>query len=81
MNKEEFLSAASSRAEVDIKLAERLYESFVVTATKALRCGEDICLPGVGQIALKDTFDKNDGKRPIKKPVVRFSKAYIDLFN
>lgn len=35
----------------------------------------------VGQIALKDRFDKNDGKRLIKKPVVRFSKAYIDLFN
>ena len=47
MNKEEFLSAASSRTEVDIKLAERLYESFVVTATKALRCGEDVCLPGL----------------------------------
>ncbi|MBQ8319245.1 MAG: HU family DNA-binding protein [Clostridia bacterium] len=90
MNKTEFIKAMAVKAGFTVKDAAIAFEAMLETMTELLKAGEKIQIIGVGGISLKDVPAKN-GINPqtkekvaipaCKKPVVKFSGSYKDLFN
>ena len=90
MNKGELIKAMAEKAGFTNKDAAVAYEAFVATVTEALKNGEKVQLVGFGTIEVKDVPAKT-GINPqtkaaveipaCKKPVMKFGKAYKDLFN
>ena len=90
MNKGEFIKAMADKAGFTQKDAAAAYEAFVNTVTEALKAGDKVQLIGFGSFELKEVPAK-EGINPqtkekvqiaaCKKPVMKFGKAYKDLFN
>ena len=90
MNKGELIKAMAEKAGFTNKDAAAAYEAFVATVTDALKAGDKVQLVGFGTFEVKDVPAKV-GINPItkekvnvpacKKPVLKFGKAYKDLFN
>ncbi len=90
MNKGELIKAMAEKAGFSQKDAAAAYDAFVSAVTDALKAGEKVQLVGFGTFEVKDVAAKT-GINPqtkasveipaCKKPVMKFGKAYKDLFN
>ena len=90
MNKGELIKAIAEKANFTNKDAAIAYDALVEVVTEALKKGEKVQLVGFGTIEVKDVPAKT-GINPrtkasvaipaCKKPVMKFGKAYKDLFN
>lgn len=90
MNKGEFIKAVAERADLSVKEATVAFDAVVATITDALKNGEKISLVGFGSFELKSKAAR-EGINPqtkekvsipaSKAPVLKFGKAYKDLFN
>ncbi len=90
MNKGELIKAMAEKAGFTNKDAAAAYDAFVATVTEALKKGEKVQLVGFGTMEVKDVPAKT-GINPqtkaavaipaCKKPVMKFGKAYKELFN
>lgn len=90
MNKGELVKAVAERAGFTAKDTGVFYDALVATITETLKKGEKIQLVGFGNFEMK-TVPAKEGINPqtkakvkipaCKKPVVKFGKAYKDLFN
>ena len=90
MNKGELIKAMADKAGFTNKDAAIAYEAFVDVVTEALKAGEKVSLVGFGTIEVKNVEAKT-GVNPqtgakveiaaCKKPVMKFGKAYKDIFN
>ena len=90
MNKSELIKAVAEKAGFTNKDVAEVYEALIETITDALKNGEKIQLVGFGTIEVKDVPAKTginpQTKAPVeipacKKPVMKFGKAYKELFN
>ena len=90
MNKGELIKVMAEKAGFTNKDAATAYEAFVEAVTEALKAGEKVQLVGFGTFELKNVEAKT-GINPqtkekveiaaCKKPVMKFGKAYKELFN
>jgi DNA-binding protein HU-beta len=90
MNKGELIKVMAEKAGFTNKDASIAYEAFVETVTEALKAGDKVQLAGFGSFEVKDVPAK-EGINPktkekvaiaaCKKPVMKFGKAYKELFN
>ena len=90
MNKGELIKAMAEKAGFTNKDAAIAYEAMVDAITEALKNGEKVQLVGFGTIEVKDVAAKvginpqtkeNVAIPACKKPVMKFGKAYKELFN
>ena len=90
MNKGELIKAMADKAGFSQKDATIAYEAFVEVVTKALQAGDKVQLAGFGsfevkEVAAKTGINPKTGEKveiaASKKPVMKFGKAYKDLFN
>ncbi len=90
MNKGELIKAMAEKAGLSQKDAAAAYEALVASVTEALKAGEKVQLVGFGTVEVKEVAAKTginpQTKAPVaipacKKPVMKFGKAYKDLFN
>ena len=90
MNKGELIKAMAEKAGFTNKDAAAAYEAFVATVTDALKAGDKVQLVGFGTFEVKEVAAKtgiNPQKKEkvaiaaCKKPVMKFGKAYKELFN
>lgn len=90
MNKGELIKAMAAKAGFTVKDATIAYDALIESMTEALKAGEKIQLVGLGTIEVKEVPAKT-GINPqtkekvaiaaCKKPVMKFGKAYKELFN
>ena len=90
MNKGELMKAAAKKADFSVKDITIAYYALLDSITEALKNGEKVQLVGLGTIEVKEVAAKT-GINPktkeaveipaCKKPVMKFGKAYKDLFN
>ena len=90
MNKGEFIKAIAEKAGFSNRDAGIAYDAFIDVLTDALKAGEKVSLVGFGTFEVKDV-DAKVGVNPqtgekvdiaaCKKPVMKFGKAYKDIFN
>ena len=90
MNKGELIKAMAEKAGFTNKDAAIAYEALVDSITEALKNGEKVQLVGFGTIEVQEVAAK-EGINPqtkekvaiaaCKKPVMKFGKAYKELFN
>ncbi len=90
MNKGELIKAMAEKTGFSAKDAAAAYEAFVASVTEALKAGEKVQLVGFGSFEVKEVAAKT-GINPqtkekveiaaCKKPVMKFGKAYKELFN
>jgi DNA-binding protein HU-beta len=90
MNKGELMKAADKKADFSVKDITIAYDALLDSITEALKNGEKVQLVGLGSIEVKEVAAKT-GINPktkeaveipaCKKPVMKFGKAYKDLFN
>ena len=90
MNKGELIKAMADKAGFTNKDAAIAYDAFIATITEALKAGEKVNLVGFGSFEVKEVAAKTginpQTKAPVeipacKKPVMKFGKAYKELFN
>lgn len=90
MNKGEFIRAMADNAELTLKEATVAYDAFVGALTEALKRGEKVQLVGFGtfevhQKAAREGINPQTKEKvqipASKAPVLKFGKAYKDLFN
>ena len=90
MNKGELIKVMAEKAGFTNKDAATAYEAFVEAVTEALKAGDKVQLAGFGSFEVKEVAAKT-GINPktkeqvaipaCKKPVMKFGKAYKELFN
>ena len=90
MNKGELIKVAANKAGFSAKDMAIAYDALVDAVTEALKAGEKVQIVGLGSIEVKEVAAKT-GINPktkeavqiaaCKKPVMKFGKAYKDLFN
>ena len=90
MNKGELIKVAANKAGFSAKDMASAYDALIDSVTEALKNGEKVQIVGLGSIELKEVAAKT-GINPktkeavespaCKKPVMKFGKAYKDLFN
>lgn len=90
MNKGELIKAVATKAGFTSKDAQIAYDALIDTITEALKNGEKVQLVGFGTFEIKDVPART-GHNPhtnesveiaaSKKPVLKFGKAYKELFN
>ena len=90
MNKGDFIRAMADNAGVTLKEANVAFDAFVKTVTDALKAGEKVQLVGFGTFEVR-AKSAREGINPqtkekvkiaaSKAPVLKFGKAYKDLFN
>ena len=90
MNKGELIKVAANKAGFSAKDMAIAYDALIEAVTEALKAGEKVQIVGLGSIEVKDVAAKT-GINPktkeavqiaaCKKPVMKFGKAYKDLFN
>ena len=90
MNKGELIKAIANKAGFSQKDAAAAYDAFIASVTEALKAGDKVQLVGFGTFEVKDVPAKT-GINPqtkeavaipaCKKPVMKFGKAYKELFN
>ena len=90
MNKGELIKAMAEKTGFSQKDAAAAYEAFVASVTDALKAGDKVQLVGFGSIELRKIAAKTGinprTQAPVeieacKKPVMKFGKAYKELFN
>ena len=90
MNKGELIKAMATKAGFTNKDAQIAYDALVDTITEALKNGEKVQLVGFGTFEVKDVPAKTrinpQTKETVeiaasKKPVLKFGKAYKEMFN
>ena len=90
MNKGELIKAMANKADFSQKDAAAAYDALVEVITETLKAGEKVQLVGFGTFEVKEVPAKTginpQTKAPVaipacKKPVMKFGKAYKDLFN
>mgnify|MGYP003309753376 CR=1 FL=1 len=90
MNKGELIKAMANKADFSQKDAAAAYEALVEVITETLKAGEKVQLVGFGTFEVKEVPAKTginpQTKAPVeipacKKPVMKFGKAYKELFN
>jgi DNA-binding protein HU-beta len=90
MNKSELIKAIAEKAGLSQKDAGAAYDAYVEAITEALKAGDKVQLIGFGTYEVKDVPAKmgvnpSTGEKVAipesKKPVLKFGKAYKDLFN
>lgn len=90
MNKGELIKAIADKAGFTNKDAAAAYEAFVCAVTEALKAGDKVQLVGFGsfevkEVAAKTGINPKTGEKvaiaACKKPVMKFGKAYKELFN
>lgn len=90
MNKGEFIRAMAENASLTVKEATVAYDAFVGAVTDALKKGEKVQLVGFGtfevhQKAAREGINPQTKEKvqipASKAPVLKFGKAYKDLFN
>lgn len=90
MNKNELIKAVAEKAGFTAKDVAKVYDAAYGVILETLKAGEKIQIVGLGTIEVKDVPAKT-GINPqtketveiaaCKKPVMKFGKAYKDLFN
>ena len=90
MNKGELIKAMAAKAGFTVKDATIAYDAMIETMTEALKAGDKVQLVGFGTMEVKEVPAKT-GINPqtkekvaiaaCKKPVMKFGKAYKDMFN
>ena len=90
MNKNEFIRSYADTLGVTIKDAEKYFNAFVDTLTENLKKGEYVHISNFATFDIK-AKNARDGVNPLtgekvvieacNAPVVKFSKAYKELFN
>lgn len=90
MNKNDFVKAVACKADLSIKDATAAVEAFSDVIADALKAGDKVAIAGFGTFELKKKA-KRSGFNPIKKevivipasnsPVLKFGKAFKDMFN
>lgn len=90
MNKTDFIKAVASKADLSIKDATAAVEAYAAVVAEALKAGDKVALAGFGTYELKQKAERA-GFNPIKKeaivipasnaPVLKFGKAFKDMFN
>ena len=90
MNKQEFIKAVANKAELSLKDAAAAVEAYGAVIAEALKAGDKVALANFGSYELKDKPERQGfnpvTKQPItiaatKAPVLKFGKAFKDLFN
>ena len=90
MNKGELIKAMANKADFSQKDAAAAYDALVEVITETLKAGEKVQLVGFGTFEVKEVPAKTginpQTKAPVeipacKKPVMKFGKAYKELFN
>ncbi len=90
MNKQEFIKAVANKAELSLKDAAAAVEAYGAVIAEALKAGDKVALANFGSYELKDKPERQGfnpiTKQPItiaasKTPVLKFGKAFKDLFN
>ena len=90
MNKGELIKAMAAKAGFTVKDATIAYDAMIETMTEALKAGEKIQLVGFGTMEVKEVPAKTGINPQTKekvaiaacmKPVMKFGKAYKDMFN
>ncbi len=89
MNKNELIKAIAEKSNFSQKDVEIFYDAVVGVLTETLQNGEKIQLLGFANVELRESAEKT-GINPrtkekviipaSKKPVVKFSKSYIEKF-
>ncbi len=90
MNKNELIKAVAEKAGFTAKDVAKVYEAAYSVVLETLKAGEKIQIVGLGTMEVKDVPAKT-GINPqtketveiaaCKKPVMKFGKAYKELFN
>ena len=90
MNKGQLIKVAADKAGFTVKQTTEIFDALLATVTEALKEGDKVQIVGLGSIELKNVAAKT-GINPktkesveipaSKKPVMKFGKAYKDLFN
>lgn len=90
MNKTEFIKAVAAKADLSIKDATAAVEAYAAVVADAMKGGDKVALAGFGTYELKHKPERT-GFNPITKetivigesnaPVLKFGKAFKDLFN
>ena len=90
MNKTDLIKAIANKANLSIKDATAAVEAYHETVAEALKAGDKIAISNYGTYEIKEKAARN-GFNPITKtptvisaskvPVLKFGKAFKDLFN
>lgn len=90
MNKQEFIKAVANKAELSLKDAAAAVEAYGAVVAEALKAGDKVAIANFGSYEVKDKPERQGfnpiTKQPItiaasKQPVLKFGKAFKDLFN
>lgn len=90
MNKTDFIKAVAAKADLSIKDATAAVEAYAAVITEALKAGDKVAIANFGSYELKEK-PARQGFNPLTKqpitieasnaPVLKFGKAFKDLFN
>lgn len=90
MNKTDFIKAIAAKADLSIKDATAAVEAYADVIAEALKAGDKVAIANFASYELKEKPARQGfnpiTKQPItiaasKAPVVKFGKAFRDLFN
>ena len=90
MNKAEFIKAVAAKADLSIKDATAAVDAYAAVVAEALKAGDKVAIANFAAYELKEKAERQGfnplTKQPItiaasKAPVVKFGKAFKDLFN
>lgn len=90
MNKTEFIKAVATKADLSIKDATAAVDAYTAVIAEALKAGDKVAIANFGSYEIKEKAERQGfnplTKQPItiaasKAPVVKFGKAFKDLFN
>lgn len=90
MNKTELIKAVAAKADLSIKDATAAVDAFTAVVAEALQAGDKVAIANFGSFEIKEKAERQ-GFNPLTKqpitipasriPVVKFGKAFKDLFN
>ena len=90
MNKAEFIKAVATKADLSIKDATAAVDAYTAVVAEALKAGDKVAIANFASYEIKEKAERQGfnplTKQPItiaasKAPVVKFGKAFKDLFN
>lgn len=90
MNKAEFIKAVAQKADISIKDATAAVDAYHAVVAEALKSGDKVAIANYGSYEIKDKPQRQGfnplTKEPItiaasKAPVLKFGKAFKDMFN
>ena len=91
MNKTELIKAIAGKVELSAKDVTAVVDAYADVIADALKAGDKVAVAGFGTYELKKKAERSGGFNPIKKevivipasnaPVLKFGKAFKDMFN